>query len=183
MVVADDEVDALLFGIGYLVDGLDAAVEDDDEFHTLLCRIVHTLCADAITLVIAVGDIVFYVGVKLLQEFVYQCHGGASVHIVVAVYHYAFFPSYGIVESVHGHIHVFHKERVDEVSQLWAEESLCRTLCGNATRHEEPRQYGAHSYFLAKFFCRLLCRRCRLAIVPLEMHSKDICTKLLKIPE
>ena len=41
VVVANDEVDAALFGIGHLVDGLDAAVEHDDEFHATLGRIVN----------------------------------------------------------------------------------------------------------------------------------------------
>ena len=38
VVVADDEVYAEAFGVGYLVDRLDAAVEDYDEFDAILRR-------------------------------------------------------------------------------------------------------------------------------------------------
>ena len=70
VVVADDEVDAFLFCVGHFVDGLYAAVEDDDELHACLGGIVHALVRDAISLVVSVGDGVVDVGVVLLNEFI-----------------------------------------------------------------------------------------------------------------
>ena len=61
MMVADDEVDAQRFGIGDLLDGLDAAVENDDQFDTsFMCR-VYTLDTHSIALVVTVGNVVFNV--------------------------------------------------------------------------------------------------------------------------
>jgi hypothetical protein len=70
VVVADDEIYALLFGIRYLLDGLDATVKYDNEFYPCFCCIVYSLLADTIALFLAVGDIVVDVGIELLQELV-----------------------------------------------------------------------------------------------------------------
>ena len=68
--VADDEIYALLFGIRYLLDGLNAAVEYDNQFNPCLCGKVYSFFADAIALFLAVGDIVIDVRLELLQELV-----------------------------------------------------------------------------------------------------------------
>ena len=43
MVVADDEVDTLALGVGYLVDRLDATVQHDDQLYPILGGIVDAL--------------------------------------------------------------------------------------------------------------------------------------------
>ena len=48
VVVTDDEVNAQLLGVCYLFHSLDATVEDDDEFHPRLLRILQSFVADAI---------------------------------------------------------------------------------------------------------------------------------------
>ena len=97
MMVADDEVDTLFFGIRYFVDSFDAAVEDYNKLHTLLLGIVDTLAAHSVALFIAVGNVVFDVGIELLQELVYQSHSGTSVYIVVAIDEYTLLASHSIV--------------------------------------------------------------------------------------
>ena len=66
MMVADDEVYALTLGIGYLLDGLDAAIEHNHQFNTRFFRIVYSFPADTIALLIAVRDIILNVGIELL---------------------------------------------------------------------------------------------------------------------
>ena len=97
MMVADDEVDTLFFGIRNLVDSFDAAVEDYNKLYTLLFGIVDTLAAHSVALFIAVGNVVFDVGIELLQELVYQSHSGTSVYIVVAIDEYTLLASHSIV--------------------------------------------------------------------------------------
>ena len=57
VMVANDVVDTLLFGIGHLLGRFDAAIERDHKTHTLACCVVYTLDRHAITLVITVGNI------------------------------------------------------------------------------------------------------------------------------
>ena len=57
MVVADDEIDAKRFGIGYFLDGFDAAVEHDDKPYAGFCSKIHSLFRDAVPLFIPVGDV------------------------------------------------------------------------------------------------------------------------------
>ena len=63
-------------GIGYLFDGFDTAIENDNEFHARLLGIFQTLTAHTVALVVAVGNVVVDVRIELLQKFVHQCHGG-----------------------------------------------------------------------------------------------------------
>ena len=97
MMVADDEVDTLFLGVRNLVDSFDAAVEDYNKLHTLLFGIVDTLAAHSVSLFIAVGNVVFDVGIELLQELVYQSHSSTSVYIVVAIDEYTLLASHSIV--------------------------------------------------------------------------------------
>ena len=66
MVVAHDEVNAQLLGIGNLIHCLHAAVEYDNELHAGLLGIVNPLERHAIPVVVAVGDVVVDVGGELL---------------------------------------------------------------------------------------------------------------------
>ena len=122
--VADDEVDAERLGVGYLFNGFDATVEDDDEFHACLLGVVDAFLAHAVAFVVAVGDVILYVRVELLYELVHQCYRRATVHVVVAVNKDALLATHRVVEAVDGEVHVLHEEGVDEVCQLRVEESL-----------------------------------------------------------
>ena len=170
MMVADDEVDALLFGIGYLVDGFDATVEDDNELHALLLGIVYTFLAYAIAFVIAVGDIVFDVGIKLQQKLIDQRYGCTPIYVVIAIHENTLLAAHGIVESVYGDVHVLHQERIDEVGKLGAEESLGCRLGGNATPNQQQGENGAHVELLTQFLSSLFLFGCRILVIPLKVH-------------
>ena len=133
MMIADNKVDALFLGIGYLLDGLDTAIEDNDQFNTSLLSIVYSFLTYAISLFITVGDIVFNVRIEPLQEFVHQRNSCASIYIVVAVHHDTLFASHCVIQTIHGHVHILHQEGINEVVELRTEVTLCRRLCGNAS--------------------------------------------------
>ena len=122
MVVADDEVDALLLGVFDFLDGLDAAVQHDDELDATLGGIVNALERYAVSLVVAAGYVVLYVGVIILQILVHEGYGRGAVHVIVAVYHDSFLGAHCGVESVHGPVHVGHKERIVQVGDGGSEE-------------------------------------------------------------
>ena len=170
VVVADDEVNAQLLGVADFLDGLNAAVEHDNQFHAVLCRQVESLLADAVAFFVAVGDIVLQVGVELLQELVDQCHGGASVHVVVAIYHDALFAPHGVVQTVYGHVHVVHQEGVYEFAQHWPEESLRRRLCAYAPLQQQFGQHRTHPNLVGQFLSRLLSLWCGLFVIPFKVH-------------
>ena len=115
VMVADNKINTYALGISNLLDGLDATVEDDNQFHTRLFGIFQSFLADAIPLVVTVGDIVVNVGIELLKKLIHQCYRRAAVHVVVAIYQYPLLSSHGIVEPVYGYVHVLHQERVDKV--------------------------------------------------------------------
>ena len=133
VVITDNEIDAKSLGILYFLDCLDAAVEDNNQFDTCFVGIVYSLLAYSIPLVVPIGYVIFYIGLELLQKLVYQGNSRASVYIVVSIDQDAFLPSHGIIQSVDSHIHILHQEGIDEVGQLWSEESLCSRFCGDAS--------------------------------------------------
>ena len=184
VVVADDEVDAKALGIVYHLVGLDATVEDDDELHTRLMGKVYPLLAHAVALVVAVGDIIVDIGIELLQKLVHQRHGRTSVDVVVSIDEDALLAPHGIVESVHGHVHILHEEGVDKVGELWAEESLGSTLCGDAAPDEEQGEDRAHVELLGKLIGLSGLIGGWWVILPFEMHFNSFfsfCNKDTKI--
>ena len=66
MVVADDEVNTQRLGIGNFLDCLDATVKDDHQFHTCPMGIVQPFATDAVALIVAIRDIIVYIGIELL---------------------------------------------------------------------------------------------------------------------
>ena len=58
MMVADNEVDAKTLGIGNLLVGLYAAVEDNHQFYALFLGLVDSLATHSVALLVSVGDIV-----------------------------------------------------------------------------------------------------------------------------
>ena len=122
VVVANDEIDAERGGIFDFLDGLNAAVEDYDEFDALLVELVDYAMRDAISVVVAGGDIVSDVGVVIAEILVDERHSGSAVDIVVSVNHNALLASHGTVETSHCEVHLGHQEGVVEVAQGRAEE-------------------------------------------------------------
>ena len=141
VMVADDEVDAHLFGPCDLLVGFNAAVEDNNQLHASLAGVLQSFVAYSIAFIVTVRNVIVDVGVELLQKFVDQCYCRATVYVVVAVDENLFFAPHGVVQSVDGHVHVLHQERIDEVGQLWAEKSLGCTLGCDASPQEQQRQH------------------------------------------
>ena len=115
VVVADDEVDAFFLGVCNFVYSLDAAVQHDNQSHTGFGGIVHTLCRNAISLVVTVGYVIIYVRIELLNKLIDQGHGGGSVYIVISINQNALFLSHCLVQAFYGHVHIFHEERVVQI--------------------------------------------------------------------
>ena len=156
VVVADDEVDALLAGIGDFLYRLDAAIQHDDQLHARLGGIVHSLHRHAVTFVVSVGDVVINVRVILLDEFIDQRHGRRAVHVIVSVNQYPFFSAHRPVEAFHCHIHVFHQEGVVQVGQLGSEELPCGLYRGDTSFYQQSAQYGTDAQSLRQLsacFC------------------------------
>lgn len=137
MVVADYEVDAMLAGMGYLLVGLDAAVEDDDEFYALTGEIVDDVARDSIPFFVAGGNEIVDVGVEVAEILVDQRNGCSAIDVVVAVDHYLLFRPHGSVEPVHRFLHVGHKEGVVEIFQPGIKESLGILDRRDATLHQQ----------------------------------------------
>ena len=123
VVVANDEIDALFAGISHLLNGLDAAVEHNDEFHPHFGGEIDTFARDAVAFLIAVGDIEVDIGIELREELVDQCHRRASINVIIAINHDVFLASQRLVEPVNGHLHVVHQKRVVQVRELRTKET------------------------------------------------------------
>ena len=77
--------------------------------------ILNAFFADAISLIIAVGNVIINIRIELLQKLIHQCNGRASVNIVVAINQNAFLSTHCIVEPIDGNVHILHEERVYKV--------------------------------------------------------------------
>ena len=170
VVVADDEVDAFLTGIRYLLHGLDAAVQHDNQLHTRPRGIVHALHRHSIALFIAVRDVIVDVGVILLDKLVDQRDGRGAVHVIVAVNQYPFLSAHCPVQAFHGYVHILHQERVVQFGELGAEEFPRRLDRGDATLHQQPRQYRADAQCLRQLPALFCLFGCNGQVIPFVRH-------------
>ena len=108
MVVADDEVNALVLGILNFIDCLDATIQHNHQFHTLARRIINSFHRNAISLLAAVGDITFHIGVVLRDTSINQRYRRTSIHIVVTINHDAFTLPHRLIQTLHCLVHIFH---------------------------------------------------------------------------
>ena len=115
VVVADDEINAFFFGVCYFVYGFDAAVQHYNQAYTGFGGIVHAFGRNSIPLIVAVGYVIVYVRIELLNELVDQRYGSRSVHIVISINQNTLFLSHCLVQAFYGHIHILHKERVVQI--------------------------------------------------------------------
>ena len=121
MMVADDHVNAFVGSVGYLVNGLDAAIQCDYELYVIGRGPVEPLPGHAVTLVIAVRDIEIHQRSQLPYEGIDQCHGCGTVHIVVSIDQYLLFPGDCFFESGDRLVHILHEERVMQRRKAWTE--------------------------------------------------------------
>ena len=140
--VADDDLDPLAAGVFHLVHGLDAAVQRDDQGEPAVGGPVDALVGHAVAFVIAVGDVEVHLVGEALDERVHQGHGGGPVHVVVAVDQDFLAAGYGLVQPLHGRVHVFHQEGVVQGVQARAEEAA-RLVEGLDAALDQ--QFGQHA--------------------------------------
>ena len=122
MVVADNHLQALAAGVFDLVDGLDAAVERDDELEAAVRGPVDALVGHAVALVVAVGNVEIHLVGETLDEGIDQRDGGRAVHVIVAVDQDLLAGGDGAVQPLHRLVHVLHQEGIVEGVQRRAEE-------------------------------------------------------------
>ena len=170
MVVADDEIYTLLFGIGNLLNGLDATVKYNDEFNSCFLGIVYSFVAYSVSFFFSVRDVIVDVGIKLHKKFIDECHCCASVHVIVTIHHDAFLASHCIVEPIYGHIHIVHQKRIDEFVHHRSEETFCCRFSFDASADKQICNNGTHVDFLGQFFNCLLPFWCRRFVIPLVVH-------------
>ncbi len=89
--VADYEIYSAGGRVFYFINGLDTAVEDDYELDVFLGGTVYGRFGDAVSLVVAGGDIEVDFRIEILQITVDQRYGGGAVHVIVAVDKYFLF--------------------------------------------------------------------------------------------
>ena len=119
MVVADDEIHALLLRINNLFHGFDTAIEGYGQRHALAGGVVDALDRYAVTVVITVGDVENEVRVTYLpQKLVDQRDGRGAVHIVIAVNHDLLIGCHGSFDALHRLRHIGHQIWVVQVGEL-----------------------------------------------------------------
>ena len=149
--VADNKIDASLPGICDLIVCLDAAVENDDEFHTLFDSHIDASARNAVALVIAGRDVVVDLRIEILQIAVDQRDGCRAVDIIVSVDHDFFLRSHRTVKTVDSLIHVGHQKRIVKVAQRGMEKLLCVVESRNSPLHQQFTYRGAISKAPRKF--------------------------------
>ena len=137
MVVADDDIDALVAGVAHFLHGLDAAVQGDDQGVAVLVSPVDALVGDAVALVVAVGYVVLDVGVEIAYEGVHQGYSRGTVHVVVSVYHDPFLLGDSLLEPVYSPVHIFHQEGVVELGEVGLEKLAGPVGGGDAALYQE----------------------------------------------
>ena len=97
-------------------------------------------------------------GIVLTDELIDQSHRCHAVHIVVAIDHDALFPKKGAVESFHRCLHVVHEEWVEQLCELWAEETSGLTGGKDAALTQHSPKDGVNTQFVGQMggFCDFL---------------------------
>ena len=170
VVITYNEIDATFLGISYFVDCLDATIEHNNKFYVPFCCLVYSFPAYSITLVVTVGNVVFDVGIELLQELVNQSYRRTSIYVVVTIDHDAFLASHSVVQTVNSHVHVVHEEWIDELVEHRTEESLSRRFRFDATLYKQVSKYRTHADLVCQLLSRLFSFGCRWFVIPFEIH-------------
>ena len=161
MVVADNEVDALFFGVCNLIYGLDAAVEHDNQFYPAFVSIVDSFDRHAIPFFVTVGDIIVDIGIILLQELVDQCYGRATVYVIISINHDSLLASQSFVQALYGPVHIGKHERVVQPCERGTEEFLGIRHRRDIAFYQETTENRADVQLFGQSLSRFLFFRCR----------------------
>ena len=170
VMVAHDEVYAQRLGIRYLLNGLYATVEHDDQLHACGIGVVDTALRDSITILVAVGDVVVYVRRELLQKLIDQSHGRCAVDVIIAIDKYALFLSKSLVQAAHGNIHVVHEERIVKMAELRTEKVPCFGNRSDTPLHKQRTKHRAHFKLGRQPCCQSALLGCKRLIFPILSH-------------
>ena len=170
MMVTNDEVDALILSILNLINCLDATIQHNHQFHTLACRIIHSLHRNAIPLLTTVRYVTFHIGVELRDTPINQSHSRTAIHIVVTINHDALTLPHRFVQSLHRPVHILHQIRVVQIQQLRMEIFLCLFSRAYAARHKHLCNGRGHSDLFSQPLGTCLVFGCRWFVVPSKIH-------------
>ena len=137
MVVADDKVDAELRGVGHLLDGLDAAVEGNNQLHPGVAGVVNAFKRNAVPFAVAVGYVKVDVAVESTEVGVHQGNSRCAVHVVISIYQDTLVAANRLIDACNGAVHILHQERVMQLVQAWTEETPCLFIRGNTTLNKQ----------------------------------------------
>ena len=122
MVVADNHIDSLVAGVFHLFDGLDAAIQGDDQGETVVRGPVDAFVGDAVPLVISVRDVIVDLLRKTPQEGIDQGHRRGTIHIIIAIDQDLFALGNRLADPLHGGVHIGHQEGIVQIIQAGTEE-------------------------------------------------------------
>ena len=176
MVVADDDLDALGAGILHFVNGLDAAVQRDDEADTVVRSPVQGLVREAVAFVVAVRDIEVYLLGKVADKGIDLGHGSGSVYVIVSIDQNLLSTGDGLVQPFYGFVHIGHEEGVVEVFQAGAEETAGLFKGLYAALDKEVCQNPVYTQFSRQLRCLLRIRSRNQA--PLSFRNAHSYTKI-----
>ena len=129
---------------------------------------------DAIPLLVAVGDVGVDVGIILRKELIHECHGGTSVHVVVAIDEDSLLVGKGAIQPIHSALHIVHEEGIVEVGELRTEEAPHLAPRRKSSFYEQLRQGRVQGRCHVGLLYKA-CRSCRLEgsrfiVYPLIFH-------------
>ena len=174
--VADYDFQAFRAGIFHLFDGLDPAVQGNEQLEAVVGGPVYAFVREAVTLVIAVRNIKVGAFGKAMDEGVHKRHGRGAVHIVIPVDQNLFSLYDGPVKAFNRLVHIGHQERVVEVFQARAEEAAGLLEALYAALHEQVGQNPVYPE-LGRKLCRPAFIGRRLHF-PLSFHAVHSLTKI-----
>ncbi len=85
MMIANDEIDAFLFGIRNLIDGFDAAVKRNNKFYTCAHSIIDSLKRYAVPFIVPIRNIIIDIICYSAQKLVNQRNGRCAIDIVISI--------------------------------------------------------------------------------------------------
>ena len=170
--VTDNDIDSLAAGILHFLDGLDAAVQRNNQVHAIVGRPVQGLVREAVAFVVAVRDIERELLGEILEEGIQLGHSRGAVYVVVAVNQDLLLAHDGLVQTLYGLVHILHQERIVQVFQLRAEETAGFFKVVYATLDQKVGQNPVNAEFCSQF-ASLLCvgRRLNGPLFFCDAHS------------
>ena len=139
VVVGDDHVHAEGPGEGDLLHAGDAAVDRDEQAHTLLAQRGNGVAGQAVPVLDAPGDIVQTVGPAVFQIVHKDHRRGDAVHIVIAEHGHALPVGEGAADAPDRAVHVAHEPGIVDQAVLLGEEGS-RVRGGRDPARDEHRR-------------------------------------------